>query len=177
MRQKTWSSTRSPQMLKAAAFVAITCAACALVFEPNSLDGVEYNSDGLTQKQLAVIRHFASLTSLARYANGTRSWEPWGPPNPDCDQNDCIRYQISALAYAVAVAATRTPAFPTLYHDILADAAARMVDKRVWQYIEEFPEFQAQSTYPNPVAYKVSVCCLLLVARPCCLSLACARRT
>ena len=34
------------------------------------------------------------------------------------------------------------------------DAILRMIDKRVWLYIEQFSEFRQQRTYPDPVAYK-----------------------
>ncbi len=30
---------------------------------------------------------------------------------PDCDGNVCVRYQVTALAYAVAIAALNTPAY------------------------------------------------------------------
>lgn len=142
--------------------VALTLAAAALhahalLVQPHSINGTETVPDGLTQKQLAILRTFAGMTFLA--SNASDPWAPWGPPNPSCDENDCLRYQLSAVAYAVAVAATKTPAYPTLYHDILRDVATRMTDKRVWEYIQDFPEFVAQPTFPDPVAYKVGLLC------------------
>ena len=69
--------------------------------------------------------------------------------------NTCFRYQISSLAYAVAVASLKTPAYVELYDRIVFDAVGRMVDVVAWKYVEEFPEFVAQPTFPDPVAYKV----------------------
>jgi hypothetical protein len=34
------------------------------------------------------------------------------------------------------------------------NAILRMIDKKIWQYIEIFDDFVAQPSFPDPVAYK-----------------------
>ena len=123
-----------------------------IIAYPNSLYGTEALQEGLTQKQLAIQRWFAQLTFLQR----TDEWSGWGEAVNDihCDGNTCIRYEISGLAYAVAVLSTKTPAYTQVSDAILYDAIKRMISKNVWQYIEIFDDFVSQPTYPDPVAYK-----------------------
>jgi hypothetical protein len=87
----------------------LVCTA-GLVVTPGSLDGTEAVPGGLTQKQLAILRYFAHLTIHAPAQDPWRDWPP-AAMGPDCDGNSCVRYQVAALAYAVAIAALQTPAY------------------------------------------------------------------
>lgn len=111
------------------------------------------SADALTEKQLHIQRWFSSLTFLQQ---SDSCWDGWGDAVNDlnCDGNSCIRYEISGLAYAAAVLASKTPAYTDVSESILYDAIMRMITKPVWQYIELFDDFQSQPSYPDPVAYK-----------------------
>ncbi len=50
--------------------------------------------------------------------------------------------------------ALKTPAYTQLSERIMFDTIQRMTKQIVYQYIELFPNFQEQPSYPDPVAYK-----------------------
>lgn len=147
---------KQPKMkLLNAASVFILSAAhltCSLIVEENSVAGTEVLTNALTSKQLAIQRWFAQLTYLQPRDN----WTGWGDAinDVDCDGNTCMRYEISGLAYAAAVLASKTPAYTGLAESIMYDCIMRMIQKPVWQYVELFDDFKDQPTYPDPVAYK-----------------------
>ncbi len=72
----------------------------------------------------------------------------------NCDGNTCIRYEIAGLAYGIAVLASMTPAYTQLTEVMMYRTIQRMTQQIVYQYIEVFPDFQDQPSYPDPVAYK-----------------------
>jgi hypothetical protein len=126
--------------------------AYALSVDEASVAGTEVLTSALTSKQLAIQRWFAQLTYLQPRDN----WAGWGDAinDVDCDGNTCMRYEISGLAYAAAVLASKTPAYTGLAESVMYDCIMRMIQKPVWQYVELFDDFKDQPTYPDPVAYK-----------------------
>ncbi len=118
----------------------------------HSIDGTS-KDPGLTDKQLAIQRWFAALTY---FKQDLSNWDGWGDAIDDvnCDGNTCIRYEIAGLAYGIAVLASMTPAYTQLTEVMMYRTIQRMTQQIVYQYIEVFPDFQDQPSYPDPVAYK-----------------------
>ena len=138
------------------------CRVGGLFIYPQSIVGTKSIRSELSSKQLAIQRWFAQLTILQHenypLNDICEQWEGWGSistlDDTTCDGNNCIRYEISGLSYAVAALAYQTPAYTELSEEILYNAIQRMLCKRTWEYIKVFQDFVDQPTYPDPVAYK-----------------------
>lgn len=104
--------------------------------------------------------------------NETASWQGWYK-TANRDGNSALRYTIAHFGYTAAVSAkvylerAASNNTKTKSDDLklssgvrsmailsLRGAIERMIDTRVWSYIEEFEEFIQQPTFPDPVIYK-----------------------
>ncbi|MEW5945947.1 MAG: hypothetical protein AB1742_07080 [bacterium] len=119
----------------------------ALDVKEKSLEGTE-NAAGLTDKQLAIQRWFAELTFLNEGGDG---WEGWYVHENQLGL-ESIRYSLAFLGYAAAAMAYKTPAYREATARILDDSVRRMVEKRVWDFIEVY--WKDDPHFPDPVAWE-----------------------
>lgn len=122
-------------------------AARALDVAEKDIAGTEY-ADGLTDKQLAVQRWFAELTYLNHDGDG---WTGWYTGSNQLGL-DSIRYSLAFLGYAAGTLGARTPAYTELTGFILDDVFQRMIQKRVWEFINKY--WHDDPHFPDPVAYE-----------------------
>lgn len=125
----------------------------SLEVKEHSLEGTYSEADGLSQKQLAILRYFAYLTFLTD--GDPDPWKPWKvddklPRSPFSD----LRYQVSDVAYATAVVAQRTPAYTEIYNKILKSAAGRMLLEKVWKYSKRIYPKNETNEGSDPLSWK-----------------------
>jgi hypothetical protein len=127
--------------------LALCFSAFSLNFKPRSREGTQFSKYNVSEKQLAILRYFAEQTFL------NPDWDGWWIDSNQ-DSNAALRYQLSGIAYAAAVLAANTPAYSQPYEEIMLNCIRRLLDVKIWRYIEEFEDFTSQGTFPDPVAYK-----------------------
>lgn len=128
--------------------VAASQPARALDVKAKSIEGTE-NTDGLTDKQLAVQRWFAYLTYLN--PGGEERWEGWYHDKAQLGL-DSYRYSLAFMGYAAGAMAYKTPAYTEVTAKILDDSIRRMIEKRVWDFIKVY--WADEPTFPDPVAWE-----------------------
>lgn len=125
----------------------LTPVARALDVAEKDAAGTEY-ADGLTDKQLAVQRWFAELTFLNQEGDG---WNGWYTGSEQLGL-DSIRYSLAFLGYASGALGEKTPAYTELTGRILDDVFQRMIQKRIWEFIDVY--WRDDPHFPDPVAYE-----------------------
>ena len=145
------------ELWRCCSLITLMCVAAslctALRFTPHSMEGTSFAQLNVSAKQLAILRYFAQQTYLSAPPIAEDEWVGWWV-DPNQDSNAALRYQLSGIAYAAAVLAANTPAYVQPYREIMRDCIRRMIDVKVWRYIDDFQDFVAQATFPDPVAYK-----------------------
>eukprot|EP00929_Paragymnodinium_shiwhaense_P049134 TRINITY_DN24800_c0_g3_i1.p1 TRINITY_DN24800_c0_g3~~TRINITY_DN24800_c0_g3_i1.p1 ORF type:complete len:544 (-),score=55.23 TRINITY_DN24800_c0_g3_i1:37-1668(-) len=97
------------------------------------LEGTEYSTEGLSDKQLGIIRWLWNLTYLD--ASGHGSWAGLPEQPRQVGQEDSARYPLAFAAYAVASASfEHTPAARSGPAKMLHNIFTRLNDYRVWAY-------------------------------------------
>merc|ERR1719487_1056122 len=97
------------------------------------LSGTEYGVDGLTDKQLGIVRWLWNLTYLDDQGRGSWAGLPVDPSQ--LGQENSARYPLAFAAYAVASATfEHTPAARSGPAKLLHNIFTRLNDHKVWAY-------------------------------------------
>lgn len=133
----------------------------ALDVREKSVEGTAVEDDGLSQKQLAMLRYFAHMTFMTE--EDEDPWKPWEVNGklPDGGGGEAgnapfgdLRYQLSHVAYAAGVAAQRTPAYSEVFTNILASASRRMLLPLVWEYTPLIYPMDKTNGGSDPIGWK-----------------------
>lgn len=105
-------------------------------------------TDGLTDKQLAVLRWFHEVTAANK---GENRWKHFYE-EPGQLGLTSIRYHLAFMGYAAAALASKTPAYRDVYAKILDDIIRRMLDKKVWEFVKRY--WSGKDFFPDPVYFE-----------------------
>jgi hypothetical protein len=104
---------------------------------PNSLIGTE-DVEGLTGKQLALQRYFASMTLLK---SSIDDWSGWwtNPTDPlEAGMTSGKRYDLAWSALCLMGMVNKTPAYTELTSALLENYIQRILTRRCWLYAEYY---------------------------------------
>ncbi|CAF3972999.1 unnamed protein product [Rotaria sordida] len=104
----------------------------------------------LSEKELKLIRFISYLTYMQTTTTTNITWNGW-EKNYDGPQLDLgsIRYTLAHIGYTAAALAYRTPNYRELAIKILKDSIERMLNIKVWGYIDHY--WKNVHTFPDPV--------------------------
>ncbi|CAF1277431.1 unnamed protein product [Rotaria sordida] len=109
----------------------------------------------LSEKELKLIRFISYLTYMQTTTTTTKNitWNGW-EKNYDSPQLDLgsIRYSLAHIGYTAAALAYRIPNYLELAIKILKDSIERMLNIKVWGYIDRY--WKNVHTFPDPVCHE-----------------------
>ncbi|CAF1257316.1 unnamed protein product, partial [Rotaria sordida] len=99
----------------------------------------------LSEKELKLIRFISYLTYMQTTTTTTTT-------TTNLTWNGSIRYSLAHIGYTAAALAYRTPNYLELAIKILKDSIERMLNIKVWGYIDRY--WKNVHTFPDPVCHE-----------------------